>query len=253
MDDPRSSTTVSENSVRKQSHPGRNASSFANPLVAPFVNGLSQFQQSPTTSNWQSLKRVLHYLEGSAAHGLSFKPGSTLHLAGYFDANRTSSSEDRKSIAGYAVYFGANLVLWLSKKQRVVSRSSAKSEYRALANVAAEIIWLRSLLSELHFPLHSTPIVWCDNLSTIALARNLVFHARTKHVEIDVHYIRDQVLQGKLSVHHVLTHDQVAYYLTKAFSSHPFHCLKAKLEVVLLPLRLRGMQVLTINTNVQDN
>ncbi|KAK9088325.1 hypothetical protein Scep_027407 [Stephania cephalantha] len=150
--------------------------------------------------------------------GSCFKPGSRLLLTGYSNVDSASSIEDCKSIGGYIVYFGCNLVSWQSKKQGVVARSNTESEYRALAQVASEITWLNSLLSQLQFPFPHRPAVWCDNMSATALARNPVFHAWTKHIEIDIHYIWDQVLKGSLFVYNVSSHDQIADCFTKSLS-----------------------------------
>jgi histone deacetylase 1/2 len=104
-----------------------------------------------------------------------------------------------------------------------------------LADLAAEIAWTQSLLAELKLPLLRKPILWCDNLSAKALASNPVMHARSKHIEIDVHYIRDQVLQNKIIVAYVPTADQIADCLTKPLSHTRFNQLKDKLGVVPSP------------------
>ena len=92
-------------------------------------------------------------------------------------------------MTNYCVFLGGNLVTWSSRKQQVVARSNIESEYRALASVTIELIWIKSLLDELQFPLHHRPIAWCVNLSAYALAHNLVYHSRTKHIKVDVHFI----------------------------------------------------------------
>ena len=92
------------------------------------------------------------------------------------------------------VFLGSSPISWSSKKQSTVSRFSTEAEYRALATTAAELSWLRQLFRDLLLFLHHIPVLWCDNVSTIALASNPVFHARTKHVEVDYHFIRERVL-----------------------------------------------------------
>lgn len=111
-----------------------------------------------------------------------------------------------------------------------MSRSSTESEYRALADIAAEVAWIRSLLGELKLPMIRKPILWCDNLSAKALASNPVMHARSKHIEIDVHYIRDQVLQNIITIA-----DQIADCLTKPLTHTRFNIFRDKLGVTMSP------------------
>ncbi|XP_060971854.1 retrovirus-related Pol polyprotein from transposon RE1 isoform X2 [Cannabis sativa] len=212
------------------------------PDIAYIVSKLSQFLHCPTTTHWQACKRVLKYLKGTATHGVSFKRGSsrTLALQGFSDADWASCPDDRRSTGAYCVYLGSSLVSWSSKKQTVVARSSTESEYRALAHVTAEIMWLKALIQEMHIPVHNTPIIWCDNLGAASLAANPVHHARTKHIEIDVHFVRDMVLQKLIDIRYVPTLEQIADVLTKGVSVARFLRFKDKLQVVDSPFRLRG-------------
>lgn len=159
------------------------------PDIAYAVNKLSQFLKCPTTKHWCATKRVLRYLKGTLHHGLHIGQSANLSLIGYSDADWACCPDDRKSIGGYCVFFGDTLVSWSSKKQSVVARSSTESEYRSLAQVTAEIVWLESLLQEMQFTTAAIPVVWCDNISVGALASNPVYHARTKHIELDAHFV----------------------------------------------------------------
>jgi hypothetical protein len=114
------------------------------------------------------------------------------------------------------VYFGNNLVSWAARKQATVSRSSTEAEYKALANATAEMMWISKLLRELGVAHHPQARLWCDNLGAKYLSANPVFHARTKHIEIDFHFVREQVAKGALDIRFINTGDQVADGFTKA-------------------------------------
>ncbi|XP_039040758.1 uncharacterized protein LOC120179133 [Hibiscus syriacus] len=116
---------------------------------------------------------------------------------------------------------GGNISAWSSKKQRVVSRSSTEAEFRSLANAECEAIWVKSLLAELGVHLTSTPVIWCDNTSVIAHSANPVHHAKLKHVEPDLCFVREKVMDGSFHVNYVPAVDQVADVLTKPLSA-PF-------------------------------
>ncbi|XP_019181951.1 PREDICTED: uncharacterized protein LOC109177096 [Ipomoea nil] len=130
---------------------------------------------------------------------------------------------------------GPNLLSWVSRKQRTVARSSTEAEYKALVDVAAEVTWIQSLLGELGLLPNTVPILWCDNLGATYLCPNPVFHARTKHVEVDYHFVCDKVAKGALKVNFVSTHDQLADIFTKPLSAARFSDLRCKLGVVPCP------------------
>lgn len=165
------------------------------------VNKVCQFMANPLDMHWQAVKRILRYLAGTQHLDLHLSPTSSslpIPLYGYCDAD----PDDRRSTSGDAVFLGPNLLSWWSKKQTVVARSSAEAEYRSLALITAEILWLTTLFIELKIPTQSPPI-YCDNQSTVAMAHNHVLHSRTKHMEIDLFFVREKVLNKQFDILHI--------------------------------------------------
>jgi len=155
-------------------------------------------------------------------------------VSAFSDADWAGDIDDRRSTGGFAIFVGSNLVSWSARKQATVSRSSTEAEYKALANATAEVIWVQSLLKELKVPTPPTARLWCDNLGATYLTANPVFHARTKHIEIDFHFVRERVAQKLLQVRFISTHDQVADGFTKALTREKLHNFRRNLNLVKL-------------------
>lgn len=121
-----------------------------------------------------------------------------------------------------------------------MARYSTEAEYKALANTTEEVVWISQLLKDLHIPLSCTPIIWCDTVSATSLASNPVFHAPTKHVEVDFHFVRDKVLHKQLLIQYVLSAYRTADVLTKPLTISHFQFLKSKLRLSVLPASVCG-------------
>ncbi|PNX77125.1 retrovirus-related Pol polyprotein from transposon TNT 1-94 [Trifolium pratense] len=186
------------------------------PDLAFPVSVISQFLNSPCDSHWNAVVRILRYIKGSPGKGLIYTDRGHTNILGYSDADWAGDAGDRKSTSGYCVLFGGNLISWKSKKQTVVARSSTEAEYRAMANATCELVWLRNLLQELKFCEICPMELACDNQSALHLSSNPIFHERTKHIEVDCHFIREKIISGIIKTSFIRSNDQLADMLTKS-------------------------------------
>ena len=245
------SPALSDPTMYRQTVGALKYATLSRPDIAFAVNRVCQFMHAPTENHWSAVKRILRYLKGTTDLGLLIRHQSGKQLQAftdvvwqdstaspvqaYSDSDWAGSPVDRRSTGGFAIYLGSNLVSWTARKQKTVSRSSTESEYKALADTVAELIWLKALLHELGILVPSPPTLWCDNIGATYLSANPVFHARTKHVEVDFHFVREQVAKGQLHVQFIVTDDQIADVFTKPLSTQRFQLLRSKLQVVPRP------------------
>ena len=202
------------------------------PDITYGVGIISWFMEKPYQSHLQAAKRILRYVNGTRNHGILYSYTDNFSLVGYTDSDWAGDIETRKSTSGNAFFLGSGLISWSSKKQHVVALSTAEAEYIALSSAACQAIWLRRILSELmHEQIGPTKIL-CDNKSAMALAKNPVFHGRSKHIDIKYHYIRDRVKDGEIELNFCRSEDQIADILTKPLKTETFKKLKMMLDVV---------------------
>jgi len=204
---------------------------FTRPDIAYAVQQVCLHMHDPREPHLAALKRILRYVQGTLHLGLLLRPTTSTDLVVYTDADWAGCPDTRRSTSGYAVFLGDNLVSWSSKRQNTVSRSSAEAEYRAVANGVAEATWLRQLLLELHAPLRRATLVYCDNISAVYMTSNPVQHQRTKHIEIDLHFVWERVAIGDLRVMHVPTSSQYADIFTKGLPTSVFTEFRSSLNV----------------------
>jgi len=198
------------------------------PDISYVVQVLSRFMHSPRNSHFKLAMRVLRYLKGSPGLGILIPKGNELRLSGWSDADWAKCLDSRRSVTGYAVFLGNSLVSWKSKKQDTVSKSSTEAEYRALSSLNCEILWIIKLLRDLKVKVTLPVELFCDNRSAVLICSNPVLHERTKHIDIDVHLVRDKVSEGVVKVIQVSSLNQIADIFTKPLGvkQHDFLCKK---------------------------
>ncbi|GJZ66253.1 ribonuclease H-like domain-containing protein [Tanacetum coccineum] len=213
---------------------------FTRPDLSYAVQQLCLYMHDPREPHHNAMNRVLRYLRGTTDLGLQLFRSSTSQLITYSDADWAGCPATRRSTSRYCVFLGDNLLTWSSKCQDTLSCSSAEAEYRGVANAVAETSWIRNLLRELHTPLSTATLVYCDNVSVVYMSANLVQHQRTKHIEIDIHFVRDKVAAGHVRVLHVPSRFQYADIFTKGLPYPLFADFRSSLSVRKSPAPTAG-------------
>ena len=214
--------------------------SHTRPDIAYAVGVVSRFMHKPQKQHLDAVYRILRYLKGTAGKGVLYRNHGHLNLHAFTDADWGADRDSRKSTSGYFTLVGGNLVSWKSKLQKVVAMSSAEAEFRGIAKGITEVLWLRKLLKELGYKPKKSCELYCDNMAAIRISENPVQHDRTKHVEIDRHFIKDH-LDGKVvTLPFVRSEDQLADILTKAVSTQVFNQVLSKLDVRDATIQLEG-------------
>ena len=178
--------------------------------------------------------------KGKRKFGVLFKANGNLDIQAYTDADWAGDKGNRRSTSGYFTLVGGNLVTWRSKKQKVVALSSAEAEFRGVARSLAEVLWIKKLLTEIGFPPTKTSRIMCDNKAAIQISENPVQHDRTKHVEVDRHFIKEKLEAGIVELPYVRSEEQLADILTKATNGKIFNNCLFKLNIGNPTIQLEG-------------
>ncbi|CAM8968738.1 unnamed protein product [Rhodiola kirilowii] len=201
------------------------------PDIAFTVHTLSQFLASPTTDHLRAAQRVLRFIKGAPAQGLFYPAKGSLALEAYCNDDWASCPVTRRSTSGYCIKLGPSLISWKTRKQATISRSSAESEYRAMANTCCELVWITSILRDLQITV-STPIaLYCDNQSANHIVKNPVFHERTKHIVLDCHLVHQHFTSRFISPKFIASSAQPTDLFTKALPADSLLRLSVKLGV----------------------
>uniref|UniRef100_A0AAV1TS81 Polyprotein n=1 Tax=Peronospora matthiolae TaxID=2874970 RepID=A0AAV1TS81_9STRA len=197
------------------------------PDISFVVTQLSRFLENPGAQHWNAAIRVLRYLKTTRQHGIIYRGGTgSVTAEAYSDADWGSNLDDRRSVSGVMIMIGNAPVVFKSKFQRTVALSSAEAEYMALSLCVQEVLWTRAILTDMGMVQMNATQIWEDNQGAIALAQNAGYHARTKHVDIRHHFIRETIEDGTVAVAYVDTKHQLADILTKALGSKTFKFLR---------------------------
>ncbi|GJX62550.1 hypothetical protein Tco_0295450 [Tanacetum coccineum] len=190
----------------------------------------ARYQAKPTEMHLHAIKRIFRYLKGTLNMGLWYPKDSGFALTAFADADYAGCQDTRRSTSGSAQFLGGRLVSWSSKKQKSTAISTTEAEYIALSGCCAQILWMRSQLSDYGFVFNAIPM-YCDNQSAIALCCNSVQHSRSKHIDIRHHFIKEQVERRIVELYFVETKYQLADIFTKALPRERFETLLPLLGV----------------------
>jgi len=191
---------------------------WTRPDIAFAAGALSQHNHKPGNEHWKAALDVVRYLKGSKSLALEYIDNGNHDLVVYTDANWAADLETAKSVYGFALFFGGNLVSWKSRKISRVSTSSTDSEMDGVYNGVTEAIWAAGLLNELGI-VHSRQVkVYCDNKAVVDILNGEKFSERTKHFIVKVEYLRELVRAKEVAVEHIKTDDNTADIFTKSLA-----------------------------------
>jgi hypothetical protein len=207
---------------------------YTRPDLSHAVGVLARFMSAPTDVHWTAVKRVLRYLRGTLDVGIQYggrgeAPERQLVLRGYADADWAGNPDTRRSTTGHVFVLNGGPISWCSKQQPTVAQSSSEAEYLCAASAIKEALWLRQLLPALGVTVGGPVPIGVDNQSAIAMLSSPAVSARTKHIDVRHHLVREHVARGKVAIAYVPTEEQPADCLTKALDRAPLQRCCARL------------------------
>jgi hypothetical protein len=187
------------------------------PDLAYPISVVSQHMARPGSSHWVAVKRIMRYLKGTSDVRLCLG-GDNIVLSGYCDADYAGDTNDRRSTTGYMFKVGSGAVSWNSKRQQTTATSTVEAEYMATSHGTKEAIWLRQLMADVRCTQEEATTIMCDNQGSMSLAKNPTHHSRTKHIDVQYHFIREKLEMKVIELKYCPTEHMVADVLTKALA-----------------------------------
>lgn len=205
---------------------------ISRPDITYQVNKLSQFNNCYNETHWTAIKRIFRYLKGTINHGITYATNpECIQPIGYCDSDYAGDLNSRKSTSGHVVTINNSPISWASRVQKSVALSTTEAEYYAITDCAKDILWYQQLFVDLAIKLIKPTIIFSDNQGAIKLSKNAVFHKRSKHVDVRMHFIRDHQSKGNMLLQYIPTSNQPADMFTKALASPALNNCKQMLNI----------------------
>ncbi|XP_043694021.1 uncharacterized mitochondrial protein AtMg00810-like [Telopea speciosissima] len=195
------------------------------PDLSYAVNSVCQHMHAPSMAHFGMVKRILRYVRGTLDQGLRIVRNSTMDLYAFSNSDWAGCYLIRRSTTGFCTFLGSNCISWSAKKQPTIAHSSIEAEYRAMASTTTGFTWLTFLLRDIGIAQPHPATLFCDNMSALHMTVNPILHARTKHIEVDYHYMRERVALGSLVTRYIPSNCQLADVFTKPLPRHALACI----------------------------